>query len=162
MSFPKRTCRSWEERQEFYIQPDDLFRRLSAARAPPTSHPMLHTLEETLDAVISTIERSRWLEAGHEDACRQGDEKGGKARRSPQPIVRQSITWNIDPLLCCMCPDRLSVQARKAQGCTSRFDDTDWRRTITETPCTWERMPSCSGSTCARQSHRSPILQLSA
>jgi len=34
---------------------------------------MLHTLEETLDAVISTIKRPKWLEAGYEDARRPVD-----------------------------------------------------------------------------------------
>lgn len=125
LSRSKSTCRSCEESQEFYIQPDDLSRRLSAARAPPTSHPMLHTLEETLDASISTTKTPKWLEAGYQarqDARRPVDQKAGGLRRSSRSVLRRSITWGIDSILCCMCPDRLPVQGGRV------YLSLQWRR----------------------------------
>jgi hypothetical protein len=100
LSLPKRTSRSCEESQEsqesqeFYIQPDDLCRRLSAAKAPPTSHPMLHTLEETLDTAISTIKRFKWLEAGYEDACRHVDQKAARRRQAQAFATTRPAAFN--------------------------------------------------------------------
>ena len=47
---------------------------------------MLYTLEETLDAPLSTIKRFKWLEAGSKDACCPVDEKAGGLRHSPRPV----------------------------------------------------------------------------
>jgi hypothetical protein len=56
--------------------------------------PCLHTLEETLDTAISTIKRSKWLEAGYEDACRHVDQKAARRRQAQAFATTRPAAFN--------------------------------------------------------------------
>lgn len=57
---------------------------------------MSHTLEETLDAALSTIERSKWLEAGYYNECRHVGQKAARWQAQEFATTRLAAVSNME------------------------------------------------------------------